>query len=63
MMKASSPAPTAAHRWSWMAKSKAGQAFINIARRLNGEEVPFMTMEDESGILWPDGAPDSARRR
>jgi len=28
-------------------KSKAGQAFRNIAQRLNGEEVPFMDMEDE----------------
>ncbi len=32
-------------------KNKAGQAFINISRRLNGEEVPFMPMEDESGIF------------
>lgn len=31
-------------------KSKAGQAFRNIAQRLNGENVPFMDMEDE-GIL------------
>lgn len=31
-------------------KSKAGQAFRNIAQRLNGEDVPFMDMEDE-GIL------------
>jgi septum site-determining protein MinD len=29
-------------------KSKAGQAFRNIARRLNGEEVPFMDMSEES---------------
>ena len=28
-------------------KSKAGQAFRNIAQRLNGEAVPFMDMEDE----------------
>jgi septum site-determining protein MinD len=28
-------------------KSKAGQAFRNIAQRLNGEDVPFMDMEDE----------------
>ena len=27
--------------------SKAGQAFRNIAQRLNGENVPFMDMEDE----------------
>jgi septum site-determining protein MinD len=31
-------------------KSKAGQAFRNIAQRLNGEDVPFMDMEDD-GIL------------
>lgn len=28
-------------------KSKAGQAFRNIAQRLSGEDVPFMDMEDE----------------
>jgi septum site-determining protein MinD len=32
-------------------KSKAGQAFRNIARRLNGEQVPFMNLYDEGGIL------------
>ncbi|MEW5873287.1 MAG: septum site-determining protein MinD [Chloroflexota bacterium] len=32
-------------------KSKAGQAFRNIARRLNGEEVPFMNLDDEGGFL------------
>jgi septum site-determining protein MinD len=31
-------------------KSKAGQAFHNIARRLLGEEVPFVDMENH-GIL------------
>lgn len=31
-------------------KSKAGQAFRNIARRLNGEEVPFMDLESHG--LW-----------
>jgi septum site-determining protein MinD len=31
-------------------KSKAGQAFRNIARRLDGEEVPFMELE--SNGLW-----------
>lgn len=31
-------------------KSKAGQAFRNIAQRLTGADVPFMDMEDE-GIL------------
>jgi septum site-determining protein MinD len=32
------------------AKSRAGQAFRNIARRLNGEEVPFMELEAQT--LW-----------
>ncbi len=32
-------------------KSRAGQAFRNIAKRLNGEEVPFMDMEAGTG-LW-----------
>jgi len=32
-------------------KSKAGQAFRNIARRLNGEKVPFLSMEEEGGIF------------
>jgi len=32
-------------------KSKAGQAFRNIAQRLQGEEVPFMDLEAGSG-LW-----------
>ena len=32
-------------------KSKAGQAFKNIALRLNGEEVPFLNLEDEGGLL------------
>jgi len=31
-------------------KSRAGQAFRNIARRLNGEEVPFLDLESHS--LW-----------
>ncbi len=31
-------------------KSRAGQAFRNIARRLRGEEVPFLEMEDQGGI-------------
>jgi septum site-determining protein MinD len=29
-------------------KSRAGQAFRNIARRLRGESVPFISMEEES---------------
>jgi septum site-determining protein MinD len=32
-------------------KSRAGQAFRNIARRLSGEEVPFMSLEDNRGFL------------
>lgn len=32
-------------------KSRAGQAFRNIARRLQGQEVPFMDLEPQSG-LW-----------
>jgi septum site-determining protein MinD len=31
-------------------KSRAGQAFRNIARRLNGEEVPFLDLE--AGGFW-----------
>jgi septum site-determining protein MinD len=32
-------------------KSRAGQAFRNIAKRLEGEDVPFMDM-DAQGNLW-----------
>jgi len=32
-------------------KSKAGQAFRNIARRLHGEKVPFLELEDQGGLL------------
>jgi septum site-determining protein MinD len=32
-------------------KSKAGRAFANIARRLLGEDVPFMEIQNESGFL------------
>ena len=32
-------------------KSRAGQAFRNIARRLKGEEVPFMDLDSGTG-LW-----------
>jgi septum site-determining protein MinD len=32
-------------------KSRAGEAFRNIARRLNGEEVPFLNL-DSGGGLW-----------
>lgn len=32
-------------------KSRAGQAFRNIARRITGEEVPFLDL-DKTGSLW-----------
>ena len=32
-------------------KSKAGQAFRSIARRLNGEKIPFPNLEEESGFF------------
>jgi len=32
-------------------KSRAGQAFRNIARRLRGEEVPFMPLEENKNFL------------
>lgn len=32
-------------------KSRAGQAFRNIARRIQGQDVPFMDLEQQSG-LW-----------
>jgi septum site-determining protein MinD len=32
-------------------KSRAGQAFRNIAKRLQGQDVPFMDLEPQSG-LW-----------
>lgn len=32
-------------------KSRAGQAFRNIAKRIKGEEVPFLDMEKQAG-LW-----------
>ena len=32
-------------------KSRAGQAFRNIARRLRGEDVPFMSLEESKGLL------------
>ncbi len=32
------------------AKSRAGQAFRNIARRIKGEEVPFLDMDKQVGI-------------
>ncbi len=32
-------------------KSLAGQAYRNIARRIMGEEVPFMELENDSGLM------------
>lgn len=32
-------------------KSRAGQAFRNIARRLRGEDVPFLSMDHEGGFF------------
>lgn len=32
-------------------KSRAGQAFRNIARRLRGEQIPFMDLSEESGFF------------
>lgn len=32
-------------------KSKAGQAFRNIARRLKGEDVPFLHMDESGGFF------------
>jgi septum site-determining protein MinD len=32
-------------------KSRAGQAFRNIAHRIRGNQVPFLDMEDHHGIL------------
>jgi septum site-determining protein MinD len=32
-------------------KSRAGQAFLNIARRLRGEKVPFLDIEEKDGFF------------
>jgi septum site-determining protein MinD len=32
-------------------KSKAGQAFRNIARRLQGEKVPFVEITEQGGFF------------
>ena len=32
-------------------KSRAGQAFLNIARRLRGEKVPFLDLEEKDGFF------------
>ena len=31
--------------------SRAGMAFANVARRITGEDVPFMNLEDDRGLL------------
>ncbi|MNK50549.1 Septum site-determining protein MinD [compost metagenome] len=36
---------------SMVESSKAGQAYRNIARRLRGEEVPFMNLEEDNSFL------------
>lgn len=33
------------------AKSRAGEAYQNIARRLNGEQVPFLNLEEKQGLF------------
>ena len=32
-------------------KTRAGEAYQNIARRLGGEKVPFMNLEDKQGLF------------
>jgi septum site-determining protein MinD len=32
-------------------RSKAGQAFRNIARRINGEQVPFLNLDERDGFF------------
>jgi len=32
-------------------KSRAGKAFRDIARRMNGEEVPFESLEARDGVF------------
>jgi septum site-determining protein MinD len=32
-------------------RSRAGLAFQNIARRLKGDEVPFLSLDDEGGFF------------
>ena len=32
-------------------KSKAGQAYMNVARRIMGEEVPFMNLDEPKTFL------------
>ncbi|NSW89508.1 MAG: septum site-determining protein MinD [Firmicutes bacterium] len=33
-------------------KSLAGQAYRNIAQRIDGEEVPFLSLEDDEGFVF-----------
>ena len=32
-------------------KSLAGQAYLNVARRINGEDVPFMDLDEPKGLV------------
>jgi len=32
-------------------KSKAGQAFLNIGKRLMGEDVPWIELDDKAGLF------------
>jgi septum site-determining protein MinD len=32
-------------------KNRAGQAFRNIARRMQGEQVPFLELEEQTGLF------------
>jgi septum site-determining protein MinD len=34
-----------------LGQTRAGQAFLNTARRLRGEDVPFMKLEEDRGFL------------
>ncbi|MNL85417.1 Septum site-determining protein MinD [compost metagenome] len=31
--------------------SRAGQAYRNIARRIKGEDIPLMTLEEATGVF------------
>ena len=32
-------------------KSLAGQAYRNVAKRIIGEDVPFLNLEEETGVV------------
>ena len=32
-------------------KSLAGQAYANVAKRILGEEVPFLNLEEDTGVV------------